>query len=257
VPSGDSLSAYSGPTNITKAGTVISGKAISSCLTISASGVVIQNSRVQASCGENPLIKIMSSGGSATITDTELDGQSGNGHSTGVQGGAFTCLRCNVHNIGEGFNITDNVTVKDSYVHDLYGSDSSHNNAIITNGGTYITITHNNLHAVYSGSWGTSTTGISSALSLFGDFSVVHNVVIQNNLLTSGGGYCTYGGSVPGKAYPHANHIQYIGNQFSTAANAQCGRYGVVADYNPGEPGNVWSGNVWADGPQAGRAISG
>jgi len=91
---------------------------------------------------------------------------------------------------------------------------------------------------------------------LFGDFAAIQYVLIQNNLFTTGGSYCIYGGSHPSKPYPNGNNIRYIDNHFSTAVSALCGGYGPVAYFSTTNPGDVWTGNVWHDGPNVGQAVS-
>ena len=38
-----------------------------------------------------------------------------------------------------------------------------------------------------------------------------------------------------------------VNNRFSREFYPTCGSIGPVRDYDPNEPGNQWSGNVWAD----------
>ncbi len=92
--------------------------------------------------------------------------------------------------------------------------------------------------------------GCSAAITGYGDFGVVHDNTIDNNLIDGGPdgsmGYCVYGGSVPGKPYPHANNIVYTNNVFMRGPSGKCGIWGPVSDFYSNEPGNVWRNNVWA-----------
>ncbi|MFZ5851468.1 MAG: hypothetical protein ACOYY2_08765, partial [Actinomycetota bacterium] len=57
----------------------------------------------------------------------------------------------------------------------------------------------------------------------------------------------TYAGSNPGKPYPMASNVRYRNNVFGRMYYPQCGLYGPVTSFAPGN-GNEWTGNVWEDG---------
>jgi hypothetical protein len=67
------------------------------------------------------------------IVDTEIgpdDGIAPSWSGSGVAVGStnFTCLRCNIHNFGDGVRANGGVTVQDSWIHDL--GENSHNDGI-------------------------------------------------------------------------------------------------------------------------------
>ena len=69
----------------------------------------------------------------------------------------------------------------------------------------------------------------------------------MNNLLV-GGGFTVYGGSVAGKPYsPGANNIRFLNNTFSKQYWPKGGYWGHASAFDASKPGNLWSGNVWAD----------
>jgi hypothetical protein len=125
--------------------------------------------------------------------------------------------------------------VENNYIHDeALASSASHLNGTTSNGSTIpLTIQHNTVF---------NPNGQTDAVSLFEDFGVEANVVINDNLL-AGGGYVVYGGQNPGG--PQAYNIQITNNRFSTIYYKQSGYYGYITAFNPNAPGNVWSGNVW------------
>ncbi len=125
--------------------------------------------------------------------------------------------------------------IENNYIHDeTLASSGSHLNGTTSNGSTVpLTIEHNTVF---------NPNGQTDAVSLFEDFGVEANVVINDNLL-AGGGYVVYGGQNPGG--PQAYNIQITNNRFSTIYYPQSGYYGYITAFNPGAPGNVWSGNVW------------
>lgn len=237
---GVSLSAYSGPRTITTPGTVIVAKDIVGDLNIETDDVTIMRSRVRGhiTTGEGENTGIL-------IQDVEVNPGNVTGSRSAIGNSGFTCVRCNVYNAGMGFNITGNVTIRDSYVHDLFGQGDTHNEPIVSNGGGPFTIVHNELVANFNGA--TTGGGMSASLALYGDFSQIHDVLVQNNRFNLGnmGSYCVYAGSVPGKAYPTASNTRFVGNRFGRM-QPNCGQYGPVNSYS-GANGNAWTGNVWDD----------
>jgi hypothetical protein len=125
--------------------------------------------------------------------------------------------------------------VEGNYVHDVSpAADGSHLNGTTSNGSiTPLTIEHNTVF---------NPNGQTDAISLFEDFGVEANVLITGNLV-AGGGYAIYGGQNDGG--PQAYNIRITNNRFSTIYYAQSGAFGYITAFDPGAPGNVWSGNIW------------
>jgi hypothetical protein len=173
--------------------------------------------------------------------DVEIDGENSDPtHQSAIGNDNYTCIRCNVWRTGRGANLGHNVVIRDSWFHNFYkGPDAPHMSAIGSNGGTNYQIIHNNLDC--------QETACSGALVMYGDFSAVSNVLVQNNLFNTPGSYCTYGGSVGGKAYPHATNVRYIDNLFGKKYTSVCGMYGPFTSWE-NNAGNAWSGNRWQDG---------
>lgn len=112
VPSGTTLTAYTGPCTITANNTVISGKTISCDLVIQAANVTITKSRFvngSVSTDEN------STGYSFTILDSEVN--IGNRTGTGVGAVNFTATRVEVTGGNRSMHCWNNCTITDSYVH--------------------------------------------------------------------------------------------------------------------------------------------
>jgi hypothetical protein len=133
--------------------------------------------------------------------------------------------------------------IQDNFIHDVtLASPGSHLNGTTSNGSTVpLTIQHNTVF---------NPNGQTDAVSLFEDFGVEANVVINDNLL-AGGGYTVYGGQNAGG--PQAYNIKITDNRFSTIYFPEGGYYGYITAFNPNAPGNVWSGNVW---DTSGRGVS-
>jgi hypothetical protein len=125
--------------------------------------------------------------------------------------------------------------IEGNYIHDVSpSSPDSHLNGTTSNGSTTpLTIQHNTVF---------NPNGQTDAISLFEDFGVEANVLITGNLV-AGGGYTIYGGQNAGG--PQAYNIRITNNRFSTIYYAQSGAYGYITAFDPGAPGNVWSGNIW------------
>jgi hypothetical protein len=65
----------------------------------------------------------------------------------------------------------------------------------------------------------------------------------------AGGAYTFYGGDTT------ATYIVVENNVFSTEISADGGYYGTVSYWQANNTGNVWSGNVWGNGPDAGQTV--
>ena len=126
--------------------------------------------------------------------------------------------------------------IQDNYIHDMGFISGDHINGTTANGGSVLLkILHNTSFNQFSQT---------DAISLFEDFGVQANRVIDNNLV-AGGGYCIYGGQNAGG--PTVSNIQITNNHFARLYYPNCGAFGYIAAWNPGAPGAVWSGNLWDD----------
>jgi hypothetical protein len=123
----------------------------------------------------------------------------------------------------------------DSFIHDMGFQSGDHTNGFTSNGSTgQLTIRHNTIF---------NKLDQTDAISLFQDFGVEANRVVDNNLI-AGGGYTLYGGA--GNKGPTSN-IKVTNNRFSRIYYPNGGSYGPVAYFTSSDAGNVWSGNVWDD----------
>ncbi len=243
VPLGTALSPYTGPTTITTRGTVIDAKKITSCLVIKADDVTIKNSLIASTCFFNVLSDDGSTG--IKLTDVEIDGRNNTTSDSAVNGGGYTCLRCNIHGTVDGFKAGTDVTIKDSWIHDLAMTADSHNDGVQSLGTTRLTITGNTI---------VLADGATSAVILStGSASDMRNISITDNLL-GGGAFTVYGGYQAGTdAKAKVSNIAITDNRFSTKIHPKSGAYGpLTSDDSP----VVATGNTWADGPNAGKPLS-
>lgn len=224
---------------ITADNTVIDAKAITGDLEIAASNVKITRSKVTHGSVQNRRTE----GSSFTITDSTIE--VGNRQQRALWGEHFTAKRINASG-GNSGGWCSHCLVEDSYFHGLDYQSGWHVSAFRMD--QYTTLRHNSLSCdlpVYPDG------GCSADMTGYGDFDVVQHNTIDGNLFVAnpGASYCAYGGSTSGKPYSSGtNNIVFTNNVFQRGESGKCGRYGVVAAFDPQAPGNVWSGNKWDDG---------
>lgn len=245
VPAGVALTPYTGPTRITQPGTVIDSKLITSPLVITAGAhdVVIRNSVVRA----NGFWLVLNDEGARNlqIIDSELDGNGNTNNDAAVAGRNYTLTRVNIHGTVDGLKIGDNVTVQDSYIHDLVMTSDSHNDGIQSLGSDNVKIVHNTI-LVAKGSTSAIILSTGSAQSM-------KNILIDSNLM-GGGAYTVYGGYQVGTdVLSRVGNVVISNNHITTTIYPNGGAYGPFSSVNA--PAVTLSGNVWHDGPKAGQRV--
>ena len=242
VPAGMTLTAYTGPSNITAPNTVIDGKTIG-CIDISAPGVTIRNSRI--SCPGGYAIYVGDSGpGTLLIEDSEVDCKDQGG--TAIGEAEVTARRLDISKCENGFDVNQNITIEDSYIHDLYQSASAHPDGLQFaaghwNGSSYVccvlnlTIRHN---TIYGTSEVDGAQGNAAIISGRGGDT---NILIENNLFAGGGYtlYCEQGA--------RGTNYRVLNNHFSTRFSSKVGFYGPSTDCSD----ETQSGNVYHETGQA------
>jgi chitodextrinase len=233
VPGGTALAAYTGPSTITTANTVIDGKSLG-CIAVAATGVVIRNSRVSCSSGYAVFVRD-NGAGSLLVEDSDIT--CNNSNATGVGEANVTLRRVDLSGCENGLDVNQNITVEDSYIHDLYNGGGAHmdglqfasghfTNGQLVTGVLNVTVRHNTIYALDpSGSFGTS--------ALITDLPGHTNVLIENNLL-AGGAYTLYCAEGTGINY------RVINNHFSTRFKSTVGYYGPATQCSDDQQ----SGNV-------------
>jgi hypothetical protein len=223
-------------------GAVLTGLAMACNLDISASHVTIKDVQVEAG-GANSFGITLRHTSDVTIEDSTIEGKNTStgrlmvgikdvyGDSTGLR-----ILGNNISRVATGVQLAAGL-IQGNYIHDMGFMAGDHVNGVTVSGGiTPLTVKHNTILVNRSQT---------DAISLFQDTQVEANKAIEDNLL-AGGGYAIYGGDDPG--HPAASHIVIVGNQISRIYYPKGGFYGPVADFATSAPGNVWSGNTWANG---------
>lgn len=240
VQSGVSLKS-SGCVTARTDGQVIENLVIDGCtISVEAKNVVIRNVKLTHTALETWGI-IVREGASATISNVEVAGRDKSTRSVqyailSQTMNRVTVDRANLHHCADCIQ-GENMTVTNSYIHDLANPPGAHVDGFQCNSSCGVTLRNNTILVEY-----TQT----AAIALFADFGTPRNSVIEGNLL-SGGGYTLYGGE------SNATGIQVKNNRFARNYYANGGRWGPVTDFYSRNSGNVWSGNIWDD---TGAAVS-
>lgn len=234
----------SGRILLTKAGEVFDGCLFDGEVVVQAKDITIRRSLVKGRIDAGD----QSPGNHLTLVDVEVDGSGGGGdyNVAGIGARGFSCLRCNVHGGGHGIAAEGDARVEDSFIHDFVATSAAdHMGGIAAHGGAHVAIVHSNVECSYSGAFD----GLcSSAVGMYGDFAPIDDYEFRNNLFNTQDGYCVYGGSAASKPFPHATNVRYVDNLFGKKFGPKCGYYGPVSSFEPGNQGNLWSGNRWQDG---------
>lgn len=241
-------------TNITKSGTVIDGVNLSGSIDVWANDVTIENSVINARSWWGINLRAGYTG--LKVLHDTIVGVPGQGPDNGAEdygvsssGGTVEVGWSDVSQFGDAISLgTGNI--HDNYVHNLVsfipaGSSSyNHDDALISDGGSGLTVVHNTMLDQF-----TPQKGASASIGLFDDDGPVTNVTVSDNYI-AGGAYALY----PGGGGSSRN-LTITDNVFSTIYWSGSGFYGPVASsYWHSGSGNTWSGNTWADG--SGKAIN-
>lgn len=200
------------------AGQVVEGVRIDGCVGVTAPDVVLRN--VIVNC--TGYIGVLSSSTGLQIVDSTVT-CGGTPGSHGVTRTNVSLLRVEIYGCENGLSIGPNVSVVDSWIHDLYdGGDAHTDGAQFDQDAANIAFVHNTIDAR-----GSTT----SALIMWDEGDPQnHDVTITGNLL-AGGSYTLYCGRSGA-----AVEVRIVGNRFGPYT------YGYANACDSG--GEVWSGNV-------------
>jgi hypothetical protein len=226
VPPGTTLTVIDGGLTVRTAGAVIEGKDIRGCVIVKASNVTIRRSKVTCTSGYGiASFPEEYSGGGLVVEDVEVDCANSGATAIGYYG--LTGRRLNLHGCENGFDIDYDVTVLDSYIHDMRQTDTGHTDGIQLAGGSNIVIRHNTIF----------NPGGTSAIISHPNANA--DVTIEANLL-GGGAYTLY---CPRDS---STNFRVINNRFSTLFGAKGGEYGPWEDCHKivENRGNVWDSTL-------------
>jgi hypothetical protein len=235
-----------GSVEVTGNGAVLSNLSIHGDLDVTASNVTIDNVQVVAS---GPFAVSFRHTSNDTLENSTVSGvDTGSGRVNAAVSDVYgdsaglTIKNDNIYWFRSAVQVTAGL-VTGNYIHDPGYISGDHTNGVISNAGASLTVTHNTILISQE------QTDCVSLNDSQDQGTVISNRIITDNLL-AGGTYPIYGGSAFGNS---TSHIVISDNHFSRIFFSTSGQYGTDADYNGGDPGNVWSGNVWDD---TGRTVS-
>lgn len=254
VPSGIALIDESAPMAtglvITTDNTVIDGINLDGWIDVEANNVTIQNSVITSNnwwgvryAGGVTGLKILHS----VIRSVPGQGPDNGGYDYGIAqlgNGTMEVAYNDISGFKDGVDVTTGY-VHDNYIHDLSQFDGAHTqNVYVWCGGNGVTLQHNTLINQTGQEYATA------AVYIAPDCGAQNNVTVDTNWL-AGGSLVLYGGGAM------ASNIHVQNNAFSTAIWSPDGGFnGTVGYWADGNAGNLWSGNTWADGPNAGLPVS-
>lgn len=224
----------SGSITTTRDGQVIENLDINGEVRVLHNNVKIRNVRIRSAGGQ--AIYILNNTG-LVVEDCELDGQGRNAEAA-VAHHNYTMRRCEVKNFGEGPRINGNVTLEDNYIHQFanFISQGAHQDGIQATSGNNVVIRHNTVIVEPDGANG----------GIFFSTSNGSNILIENNVV--GGG--NWAIQLDPARY---TNVRVLNNRIITTIqyHPKGGYIGPIS-----APGMDVRGNVWHDGPNAGKPIS-
>lgn len=180
VPAGTSLTP-SGPLTVSSPGTLIDGLDIDGCVKISASDVVIRNSRIR--CGgvaHQAAVQQVAGARGLVLEAVEVDGLGTSEVCVGY--GGYTLRRVNLHRCNDGARFGSDVVIEDSWVHGMKRIGKLHSDALQTTGGTDVVVRRNRLEA--QGAGGAFN---NAALMMGTELSpILDQVLVEDNHLDGG-----------------------------------------------------------------------
>lgn len=247
-PPGRALTVVPGDQVYATPGQVIDGLDIRGRVEIRARNVTIRNSVIRGAstkCNAAVVWVRADLGASATIQDTEIAAATPHPCLDGIWASATTLLRVNIHSVVDGVKAHDDVTVRDSWVHDLswfaddpnQGGGETHNDAVQTyEGNRRVTLRHNTLSAGSKGNAAYQVTQDGGKVST--------DLLVEDNWLDGGG--CTLNFSHKGGPAPMTG-IHLSDNRFGRGSAYDC-----PVLISTGTVLSTFAGNVWED---TGKAV--
>jgi len=219
VPAGTTLTP-SGNIVVTVDGTVIDARDVQGKIEVNANNVTIKRTRVAAA----GCMAIQNHGRNLVVQDCEVFGLDP-GVTAAIDGGDYTAQRVHIHDTVDGLKVSENTTIQDCYIHDLWKvgipkDGGTHNDCMQANSGcNNITIRHCNISNAHHG----------NSCLFFAGGTEASNITVDGNLI-NGGGFC----------------ITFNSGTNRAITNNLFGRdYGVHL-FRSQSP-VTWSGNLWAD----------
>jgi hypothetical protein len=236
VPAGTKLTAQTGATSVTKAGTTIKDLAVTGEILVEANDTTVEDDEVTAGAGSGNRGIYIAPG----VTGTVIDHVTCHGAGKGTQYCIFnkdssTKIEASyLYNCGECLNGPG--TIANSFFDVTAVISGEHYEDIYYGGGEGPLIVN---HDTMLNPQGQTATIFAST-----DFGNQTTLTITNNLL-AGGGYTLYGGTscTTGGCGSVVGPVTVTGNRFSRKYYPESGYYGVASYFDNAVTN--WSGNIW------------
>ena len=177
-------------------------------------------------------------GTSLLVENSTLNGGSQNEFPT-IGGDNVTVESSNLYGGKDEVNCEgDSCTVENSWLHDNYGTPTSHEQGFLADGGSDYTLQHNSIYC---------TGGCTADVSFLANDD---NVTVNKNLMVASpdSAFCVYPGPNQ-SSQSGVNNVVWTDNVFQRGTAGNCATYGPVYGWYPSAGiGNVWSGNMWDNG---------
>jgi Malectin domain len=239
---GVTLKTYTGPNEITVAGTIIDGADITVPLIVSANNVTIRNSRITSptawySVRQYPEFSHL------TLDHVEIVNKAGEHPDWAIYAGPYLTVRSSlIHGMQRGVYASSNMTITGSYLDDFDNPSTSHAQAILSSGNVHnVTLTNNTL--------GCHTNLCTAALSIFPETwtgGPNDTWMIDHNQL-NGGSYAIYAGYTASAGESPNTNMTFINNVFGTKYYPTCGEFGRVGSWS-NVTSNRWNNNTTQTG---------
>jgi hypothetical protein len=237
-------------------GQLVQNLDITGSISVSASNVTIRNVRVN--CNNGALAGAIHQGLGAenlTIEHVTIVGSATKQCQYGVLSSAkgTTVRYSNISLVTDAIAPYGDTIVEHNYVHDLTFFPGDHVAAFGYDGGNAgvgpITIRHNTFDDPNNDG--------NNLIALYSQNGPIVNTTVDNNWL-AGSGHIMWAGGYPADCSnsPGVHDVKITNNRFSTKYHPEGGSFSAVVGWCSHASGNVWSGNVWADGPKAGNPVT-
>ncbi|GAA3110419.1 right-handed parallel beta-helix repeat-containing protein [Streptosporangium carneum] len=225
------------PIKITEEGAVIEAQDVKGDIVVLANNVTIRNSRITAGGWWGIIQRKEASG--LTIENSEIVGNGVKPLEFAIlnYGGDITVRGNDIHGMMSAVQ-TRHGLIEKNYIHDPKEFPGSHVTLIASNEGSPI-----GLPLTIRGNTLLNPLEQNSCVSVYQDFGLNHDVLVEDNLM-AGGGYVMFGGK--GK-YGTPYNIKFINNVISRRYFPKGGSWGWLATWDARGKGNTFSGNKWED----------
>lgn len=233
------LTKVSGNMTITQDGAVVSDVWLEGCISVKAKNVTIRNTfihtlnRCKGGDGINAGAAIdtgqtESIAGGLKISNVTINGMNDPLDRAGISGSGWTADRVNVHGFTKDVWPNSNVTISNSYLHDLStAAGSTHVDTFMFFGGGNITLTHSFVKA--------NGCCVTAAIGILGTYPG-HDVTIDGNYAEGGSGadIGPAGGSI-------VQRVRVVNNALSPTNG--WGGTTFATHFDSSMPGSLWSNN--------------